>query len=120
MGRHINSYAMLTSINVFLIDCVIFSCEDSCGLGFGRRVCFEFALVVCIIFSRSPISIAAAAIYMASQASKDRRSASEIGSIAGAAEVTVRQTYKLMLPRAAELFPADFKFAIPVEQLPSS
>jgi transcription initiation factor TFIIB len=43
-----------------------------------------------------------------------------IGEIAGAAEVTVRQTYKLMLPRAAELFPADFKFAIPVEQLPSS
>lgn len=71
-----------------------------------------------LVAGRSPISIAAAAIYMASQASKEKRSAADIGSIAGAAEVTVRQTYKLMLPRAAELFPADFKFAISVDQLP--
>lgn len=45
---------------------------------------------------------------------------SDIGEIAGAAEVTVRQTYKLMLPRAAELFPADFKFDTPVAMLPTS
>ena len=89
-----------------------------------------------LFFSRSPISIAAAAIYMASQASKEKRSAKgseysraiytkfyinsllEIGEIAGAAEVTVRHTYKLFLPVAEKLFPADFKFDI--EQLPAS
>jgi len=73
-----------------------------------------------LVAGRSPISIAAAAIYMASQASKDKRSAKEIGEIAGAAEVTVRQTYKLLFPRAADLFPEDFKFATPIEHLPSS
>jgi len=57
---------------------------------------------------------------MASQASKDKRSAKEIGEIAGAAEVTVRQTYRLLFPRAADLFPEDFKFATPVEHLPTS
>uniref|UniRef100_A0AC35FHV9 Transcription initiation factor IIB n=1 Tax=Panagrolaimus sp. PS1159 TaxID=55785 RepID=A0AC35FHV9_9BILA len=73
-----------------------------------------------LVAGRSPISIAAAAIYMASQASSEKRTAKEIGEIAGAAEQTVRQTYKLLLPRAKELFPQDFKFDTPIEQLPSS
>ncbi|VDM56504.1 unnamed protein product [Angiostrongylus costaricensis] len=73
-----------------------------------------------LVAGRSPISIAAAAIYMASQASNEKRSAKEIGEIAGAAEVTVKQTYKLLYPRAAELFPEDFKFITPIDQLPTS
>lgn len=73
-----------------------------------------------LVAGRSPISIAAAAIYMASQASADKRTAREIGEIAGAAEVTVRQTYRLLFPRAADLFPEDFRFDTPVEQLPTS
>ncbi|CAD5231377.1 unnamed protein product [Bursaphelenchus xylophilus] len=73
-----------------------------------------------LVAGRSPISIAAAAIYMASQASADKRSAREIGEIAGAAEVTVRQTYRLLYPKAKELFPEDFRFDTPVEQLPPS
>lgn len=71
-----------------------------------------------IVPGRSPISVAAAAIYMASQASDDKRTQKEIGDIAGVADVTIRQSYKLMYPRAANLFPEDFKFAIPIEQLP--
>uniref|UniRef100_A0A915Q3Q7 Transcription initiation factor IIB n=1 Tax=Setaria digitata TaxID=48799 RepID=A0A915Q3Q7_9BILA len=73
-----------------------------------------------LVAGRSPISIAAAAIYMASQASSDKKTAKEIGEIAGAAEVTVKQTYKLLYPRASELFPEDFKFATGVESLPPS
>ncbi|EYC22378.1 hypothetical protein Y032_0017g3314 [Ancylostoma ceylanicum] len=73
-----------------------------------------------LVAGRSPISIAAAAIYMASQASNEKRSAKDIGEIAGAAEVTVKQTYKLLYPKAAELFPEDFKFVTPIDQLPSS
>lgn len=42
----------------------------------------------------------------------------EIGDIAGVADVTIRQSYKLMYPRAAELFPQDFKFFTPIENLP--
>jgi len=73
-----------------------------------------------LVAGRSPISIAAAAIYMASQASADKRSAKEIGEIAGAAEVTVKQTYKLLYQKAAQLFPEDFKFDTPIINLPTS
>ncbi|CAI4223626.1 unnamed protein product [Auanema sp. JU1783] len=73
-----------------------------------------------LVAGRSPISIAAAAIYMASQASAEKKTAKEIGDIAGAAEVTVKQTYKLFYPRAGELFPEDFQFVTPIDQLPSS
>ncbi|PSN51934.1 Transcription initiation factor IIB [Blattella germanica] len=51
-------------------------------------------------------------------ASEDKRSQKEIGDIAGVADVTIRQSYKLMYPHAAKLFPEDFKFATPIEQLP--
>ncbi|PRD32683.1 UNVERIFIED_CONTAM: TfIIB [Trichonephila clavipes] len=71
-----------------------------------------------IVPGRSPISVAAAAIYMASQASEDKKSQKEIGDIAGVADVTIRQSYKLMYPRAKELFPPDFKFFTPIENLP--
>lgn len=42
---------------------------------------------------------------------------SEIGEIAGAAESTIKQTYRLLLPRADELFPPDFNFVVPIEKL---
>jgi len=71
-----------------------------------------------IVPGRSPISVTAAAIYMASQASRDKRTQKEIADIAGVADVTIRQSYKLMLPRAKELFPADFQFVTPIENLP--
>jgi transcription initiation factor TFIIB len=64
-----------------------------------------------IVPGRSPISVAAAAIYMASQASEDRRTQKEIGDIAGVDDVTIRQLYKLINPHAAKLFPEDFRFA---------
>lgn len=52
------------------------------------------------------------------QASDDKRSQKEIGDIAGVADVTIRQSYKLMYPMAAKLFPEDFKFSTPIEELP--
>lgn len=71
-----------------------------------------------IVPGRSPISVAAAAIYMASQASDFKKTHKEIGDIAGVADVTIRQSYKLMIPHAAKLFPEDFKFTTPIENLP--
>lgn len=101
------------------------------------------AVEIDIVPGRSPISVAAAAIYMASQvcgtmailycavkrtllfyvfysaqASEDKRSQKEIGDIAGVADVTIRQSYKLMYPHANKLFPEDFRFATPIDQLP--
>ena len=57
---------------------------------------------------------------MIGQASDDKRTQREIAEIAGVADVTIRQSYKLMLPRAAELFPADFRFTTPIENLPQN
>lgn len=54
------------------------------------------------------------------QASDDKRNQKEIGDTAGVAEATIRMSYKLMLPYAASLFPADFKCTIPLDQLPTS
>lgn len=73
-----------------------------------------------LVPGRSPITVAAAAIYMACQASSDKKSQREISEIAGVAEVTIKQSYKLMRERAGELFPENFEFATPVEQLPQS
>lgn len=42
----------------------------------------------------------------------------EIGDIAGVADVTIRQSYRLIYPKAADLFPPDFKFDTPVDKLP--
>lgn len=72
-----------------------------------------------LVSGRSPISVAAASIYMASQASKEKKSQKEISEIAGVAEVTIRQSYKEMLPRAAELFPENFVFFTQPSMLPS-
>lgn len=71
-----------------------------------------------IVCGRSPISVAAAAIYMASQASTDKKTHKEICDVSGVAEVTIKQSYRIMYPRAHDLFPDDFSFAVPIEQLP--
>jgi len=73
-----------------------------------------------LVGGRSPISLAAAAIYMASQASNERKTAREIGEVAGLAEATIRQCYRQMLPKAKDLFPENFQFAVPIAQLPPS
>ena len=73
-----------------------------------------------LVSGRSPVSVAAAAIYMASQASSEKRCQKEVGDIAGVAEVTIRQSYNLMLPKAALLFPPNFQFHTPIEDLPQA
>ncbi|ODM87669.1 Transcription initiation factor IIB [Orchesella cincta] len=73
-----------------------------------------------IVTGRSPLSVAAAAIYIVSQASQFKRSQKEIGDVAGVGEETVRQVYRLMYSRAEELFPTDFVFFTPIDKLPVS
>jgi len=72
-----------------------------------------------IVPGRSPISVAAAAIYMASQASDNKKTHKEIGDIAGVAEATIRQSYKLMYGHAKALFPEDFIFTTAIDSLPA-
>uniref|UniRef100_A0A182LZL4 Transcription initiation factor IIB n=1 Tax=Anopheles culicifacies TaxID=139723 RepID=A0A182LZL4_9DIPT len=72
-----------------------------------------------IVAGLSPISVAAAAIYMASQASSTVACNKEIAEIAGVGEMTIRKAYRLMLPFAKELFPKDFCFHKHISLLPS-
>jgi hypothetical protein len=44
----------------------------------------------------------------------------DIQAAAGVMENTIRQIYKIMLPKASELFPADFVFKCPPANLPTS
>ena len=71
-----------------------------------------------LVSGRSPISVAAAAIYMASQASENKKSKKDISEVAGVATSTILQSYQLMKPRAAELFPDNFQFDTPIILLP--
>jgi transcription initiation factor TFIIB len=52
------------------------------------------------------------------QASEDKCSQKQIQDVAGVTAGTIRQSYQLMYPHAAKLFPEDFRFAIPIDQLP--
>lgn len=68
---------------------------------------------------RAPLSVVAAAIYLVCQASDARKTSQEVGEVAGVADGTIRQVYKVMLARAAHLFPPAFVFKTPIHQLPS-
>ena len=61
--------------------------------------------------SRSPNSLAAAAIFMACDLTGNinMRTTEEIGSICGAAENTIKQTVKYMQPVQDKLIPPDYK-----------
>eukprot|EP00850_Spirogloea_muscicola_P007233 SM000036S13277 [mRNA] locus=s36:376827:379170:+ [translate_table: standard] len=57
---------------------------------------------------KSPISIAAAAIYIVKQLSDKRTNLKEISQVTGVAEVTIRSAYKDLHPHAAVLVPDWF------------
>lgn len=71
-----------------------------------------------MVSRRSPISVTAASIYMASQVSEEKRSEKEIGEIAGVSDVIIHQSYKMMYSKAHDLFPKDFEFFTPIKNLP--
>ncbi|XP_044007216.1 transcription initiation factor IIB-like [Aphidius gifuensis] len=125
IGRCFKLILKALNKNVELITTGDFMSRFCSSLGLKnmiQRAATHIAKKACdidIVSGRSPISIAAAATYMASQASKDKRTQKEISDIAGVADTTIRQSYKLMLPHAVELFPKDFTFFTPIEQLPS-
>ena len=56
-----------------------------------------------LVNGKSPISLAAAAIFMAVSANDLNKTAKDIADVSGVAENTIKQTYKAMQPRAAEL-----------------
>ncbi|BFZ20302.1 hypothetical protein BsWGS_23341 [Bradybaena similaris] len=65
------------------------------------------------------IPIKAAALYMACQASDNKKTIKEVEEATCVPEVDIIRSYKRMLPDAVELFPLDFKFCTSVENLPT-
>jgi transcription initiation factor TFIIB len=84
-----------------------------CSLYIGRK-----AVELGIVPGCSAISVAAASIYMASNASDKKLTKKEIGDVTGVDDVIIRQSYELMYPRATELFPVDFE--LDINKLPKS
>ena len=126
IGRCFKLILKALETSVDLITTSDFMFRFCSNLGLANRVqkaathIAEKAGQLDIVCGRSPVSVAAAAIYMATQASGDPKSAAEIGEILGVAEITIRQAYKLMYPRAQELFPSDFTFFKSISDLPLS
>ncbi|CAG7828359.1 unnamed protein product [Allacma fusca] len=73
-----------------------------------------------LVLGRSPNSVAAAAIYMATQASSQdqHRPRVDIADAAGVHENTLRCAYRKMYVKAEQLFPPGFHFVTPIEELP--
>ncbi|CAH1785416.1 unnamed protein product [Owenia fusiformis] len=126
IGRVFKLILKTLETNVDLITTGDFMSRFCSNLGLSNKIqrCATYiakkGVDLDLVSGRSPISIAAAAIYMASQASNDKKDQKEIGDIAGVAEGTIRQSYKLLYPRRADLFPDDFVFAVRPENLPTN
>lgn len=64
-----------------------------------------------IVEGRSPISVAAAAIYMLTQASKNKRTPRQVGDVCGVSESAIISSYKDMYPCRQVLFKATYVMA---------
>ena len=72
-----------------------------------------------IVPGRCPISVAVTAIYMASNASKQKLSQKKISVTTGVVDSTIRQCYALMYPCARNLFPPNFQLDLDLLPQPS-
>lgn len=71
-----------------------------------------------LLFGHSPISISVTAIYIASQASDEKRTLDEIAEISGIVVPTIKKCYRAVVPLANKLFPPSTMFDIKSHQLP--
>ncbi|XP_052864407.1 transcription initiation factor IIB-like [Anopheles cruzii] len=71
-----------------------------------------------LVAGRNPISVAAAAIFVASQGSDSRKTVKEICGISGVSGSTIRHLYRLMCPYAKELFPENVKDSATLHDMP--
>lgn len=70
----------------------------------------------CFCTRRNPISISAAAIYLACQLEDKRKTQAEICKVTGLTEVTLRKVYKELLENWDDLLPSSYTPAVPPER----
>ncbi|KAI4330350.1 hypothetical protein MLD38_028647 [Melastoma candidum] len=81
----------------------------------------EVVINKCFCTRRNPISISAAAIYLACQLEDKRKTQAEICKVTGLTEVTLRKVYKELLENWDDLLPSNYTPAVPPEKaFPSS
>eukprot|EP00696_Hemimastix_kukwesjijk_P013113 gnl/Hemi2/26456_TR8882_c0_g1_i1.p1 gnl/Hemi2/26456_TR8882_c0_g1~~gnl/Hemi2/26456_TR8882_c0_g1_i1.p1 ORF type:complete len:327 (+),score=112.72 gnl/Hemi2/26456_TR8882_c0_g1_i1:112-1092(+) len=69
----------------------------------------KMALEMGVVAGKSPISVAAASIFLVCQMSKHKdKTPAEISGVTGMSEATIRGTYKDLLPHRTALLPPDF------------
>lgn len=76
----------------------------------------EVVINKCFCTRRNPISISAAAIYLACQLEDKRKTQAEICKVTGLTEVTLRKVYKELLENWDDLLPANYTPAVPPEK----
>ncbi|XP_074575622.1 plant-specific TFIIB-related protein 1 [Curcuma longa] len=76
----------------------------------------EVVVNKCFCTRRNPISISAAAIYLACQLEDKRKTQAEICKVTGLTEVTLRKVYKELLENWDDLMPPNYTPAVPPEK----
>lgn len=76
----------------------------------------EVVINKCFCTRRNPISISAAAIYLACQLEDKRKTQAEICKVTGLTEVTLRKVYKELLENWGDLLPKNYTPAVPPEK----
>ncbi|KAG0455600.1 hypothetical protein HPP92_024892 [Vanilla planifolia] len=76
----------------------------------------EVVINKCFCTRRNPISISAAAIYLACQLEDKRKTQAEICKVTGLTEVTLRKVYKELLENCHDLLPPNYTPAVPLEK----
>ncbi|KAK8923433.1 hypothetical protein KSP39_PZI019699 [Platanthera zijinensis] len=76
----------------------------------------EVVINKCFCTRRNPISISAAAIYLACQLEDKRKTQAEICKVTGLTEVTLRKVYKELLENWDDLLPLNYTPAVPPEK----
>ncbi|KAB5547664.1 hypothetical protein DKX38_011070 [Salix brachista] len=76
----------------------------------------EVVINKCFCTRRNPISISAAAIYLACQLEDKRKTQAEICKVTGLTEVTLRKVYKELLENWDDLLPKNYTPAVPPEK----
>ncbi|KAM0886450.1 hypothetical protein ACQ4PT_029691 [Festuca glaucescens] len=76
----------------------------------------EVVVNKCFCTRRNPISISAAAIYLACQLEDKRKTQAEICKVTGLTEVTLRKVYKELLENWDDLLPQNYTPATPPEK----
>ncbi|CAK9138785.1 unnamed protein product, partial [Ilex paraguariensis] len=76
----------------------------------------EVVINKCFCTRRNPISISAAAIYLACQLEDKRKTQAEICKVTGLTEVTLRKVYKELLENWDDLLPSNYTPLVPPEK----